>query len=82
MGVHRLECKHKVTVIGRLNWQDGEPGFDDRFDGVGRYARFADCDIAELARLCSNRMLVVARIARANRSCARLTLSSASAAVA
>jgi hypothetical protein len=24
----RLECKHKVTVVGRLNWQDGEPGFE------------------------------------------------------
>ena len=23
MGVNRLERKHKVTVIGRLNWQDG-----------------------------------------------------------
>ena len=50
MGVHRLECKHKITVIGRLKRQDGEPGFDRRLDGVGRYARFADCDIAELSK--------------------------------
>ena len=50
MGVNRLECEHKVTVIGRLNRQDREPSFDDRFDGVGRYARFADCDIAELSK--------------------------------
>jgi hypothetical protein len=50
MGVQRLECKHKVTVIGRLNRQDGEPSFDHHFDGVGRYAASADCDIAELSK--------------------------------
>ena len=48
--MHHLECKHKVTVIGRLNRQDGQPCFDRRFNGVGRYARFADCDITELSK--------------------------------
>ena len=50
MGAHRLEREHKVTVVGRVNRQDGAPSFDRRFDGFGRYARFADCDIAELSK--------------------------------
>jgi hypothetical protein len=50
MGVHRLDCKHKVTVIGRLNRQQGEPSFDDHFDGVGRYLRFCGRDIAKLSK--------------------------------
>ena len=37
MGMNRLDCEHKVTVIGRLNRQDGEPSFDRPFDSVGRY---------------------------------------------
>ena len=49
-GLYRLECEQKITVVGRLSGEDGEPSFDGRFDGVGRYARFADCDIAEVSK--------------------------------
>jgi hypothetical protein len=45
MGVHRLECKHKVTVVGRLHRQDREPSFDRRSrapTGPSTFGRQAD----------------------------------------
>ena len=76
MRSHGVKCHQKIAIVSGLYWQYCSPSVNGPPNVLDRYSRFMDRHIAELRKGLSNRTLDAARIARATRSRARITLTS------